>query len=212
MESVNEPYANVTGTIPFPTERDIHFTGTQINYYFVCKRKLWLFSHNIELERESDLVQQGKLLHERSYKRKLKEIQVDRIKVDFLESKITTEFSQNSDAEISLQQVDADRKESRVSVILHEVKKSKSMHKAHTFQLLYYMFYLREKYDVNVAYGMLHYPLLKTQISVELTEENMSELKDVITSVKTTVSLAKPPEPVWIKPCRLCAYTEMCWG
>ncbi len=28
----------------------LHFTGTQINYYFVCKRKLWLFSHNMELK------------------------------------------------------------------------------------------------------------------------------------------------------------------
>ena len=26
--------------------------GTQINYYFICKTKLWLFSHNIQLEDE----------------------------------------------------------------------------------------------------------------------------------------------------------------
>ena len=26
--------------------------GTQINYYFICKTKLWLFSHNIQLEHE----------------------------------------------------------------------------------------------------------------------------------------------------------------
>ena len=36
------------------------FTGTQVNYYAVCKRKLWLFSHDIEMEREN--VQIGKNL------------------------------------------------------------------------------------------------------------------------------------------------------
>ncbi|MEM3192938.1 MAG: Dna2/Cas4 domain-containing protein, partial [Candidatus Parvarchaeota archaeon] len=36
------------------------FTGTQVNYYFVCKRKLWFFSHNIELESDSDLVLMGR--------------------------------------------------------------------------------------------------------------------------------------------------------
>jgi len=54
----------------------LHFTGTQINYYFVCKRKLWFFSHNMELESDSDLVHLGKLLHEHSCKRKLKEVGV----------------------------------------------------------------------------------------------------------------------------------------
>ncbi|HLG30213.1 MAG TPA: Dna2/Cas4 domain-containing protein [Candidatus Brocadiales bacterium] len=34
----------------------LRFTGTQINYFFVCKRKLWLFSRRIEMERESDAV------------------------------------------------------------------------------------------------------------------------------------------------------------
>ncbi|MEM3489504.1 MAG: Dna2/Cas4 domain-containing protein, partial [Nitrososphaerota archaeon] len=38
------------------TNEDMKFTGTQVNYYFVCKRKLWFFSHNIELESDSDLV------------------------------------------------------------------------------------------------------------------------------------------------------------
>ncbi|MEM4284287.1 MAG: Dna2/Cas4 domain-containing protein, partial [Candidatus Caldarchaeum sp.] len=45
-------------------DSDLYFTGTQINYYFVCKRKLWFFSHNMELESESDVVLLGKLLHE----------------------------------------------------------------------------------------------------------------------------------------------------
>ena len=45
------------------SDEPVKFTGTQINYYFVCKRKLWLFSHNMELESESDLVHLWRLLH-----------------------------------------------------------------------------------------------------------------------------------------------------
>ncbi len=43
--------------------------GTQINYYFICKTKLWLFSHNIQLEDEHENVKLGKFLHETSFKR-----------------------------------------------------------------------------------------------------------------------------------------------
>ena len=57
--------------------------GTQINYYFICKTKLWLFSHNIQMEQESDNVSLGKQLHENSYKKE-KEFLIDNlINVDF---------------------------------------------------------------------------------------------------------------------------------
>jgi CRISPR/Cas system-associated exonuclease Cas4 (RecB family) len=46
--------------IPSP---ELVYTGTQVNYYFVCRRKLWLFSRNFEMEQSSDLVLLGKLLH-----------------------------------------------------------------------------------------------------------------------------------------------------
>ncbi|HLG30216.1 MAG TPA: Dna2/Cas4 domain-containing protein, partial [Candidatus Brocadiales bacterium] len=96
----------------------IRFTGTQINYYFVCKRKLWLFSNHIEMERESDAVLIGKLLHEASYQRQTKEIVIDdTIKIDFLDGK----------------------------GVIHEVKKSDKLEKPHEYQLLYYLYYLKQK-------------------------------------------------------------------
>ncbi|MFH1897759.1 MAG: Dna2/Cas4 domain-containing protein [Candidatus Desantisbacteria bacterium] len=48
------------------------YTGTQVNYYLICKRKLWLFSHHLEMEATSDLVTLGKVLQEESYSRKHK--------------------------------------------------------------------------------------------------------------------------------------------
>ena len=58
--------------------------GTQINYYFICKTKLWLFSHNIQLEHESENVKLGKLLHEDSFKREKDYLIDNLINVDFI--------------------------------------------------------------------------------------------------------------------------------
>ena len=56
---------------------NIRFTGTQVNYYFLCKKKLWYFTHDIQMERSSDAVYLGKLIHESSYGREKKEINID---------------------------------------------------------------------------------------------------------------------------------------
>ena len=45
--------------MPKLLSESLHFTGTQLNYYFVCKRKLWLFSHNLEMEQSYDAVLLG---------------------------------------------------------------------------------------------------------------------------------------------------------
>ena len=45
-------------------------TGTHFNYYQLCHRKLWLFSNGINMEQESDLVYEGKLVHEYCYRKK----------------------------------------------------------------------------------------------------------------------------------------------
>ena len=42
-------------------------TGTHFNYYQVCKRKLWLFANSINFEHTSDLVYEGRLIHDDSY-------------------------------------------------------------------------------------------------------------------------------------------------
>ncbi len=160
------------------------FTGTEINYYFVCKRKLWLFSHNMELESDSDLVLMGKLLHESSYRRKaLKEMELERIKIDFIEK----------------------------SKEIHEVKRSKKIEKAHIYQLLYYIHFLKKIANVETT-GVLNYPLLKRKVKVDLTVEREKELENVLRDVKSIISQEKPQEAEWKSYCKNCAYRELCWG
>lgn len=161
-----------------------NFTGTQINYYFVCKRKLWLFSHNMTLESDSDLVLRGKLLHENSYKRQsLKEVEIDRIKIDFVEK----------------------------SKEIHEVKRSRRIEDAHVYQLLYYLYFLKKTANV-VSKGVLNYPLLKKKVDVELTAEKEAELTDILSGVSDIIRQDKPPEAEWKSYCRNCAYRDLCWG
>jgi CRISPR-associated exonuclease Cas4 len=162
--------------------RGLVFTGSQVNYFFVCWRKLWLFSHDLDLEADSDLVLLGRLLHETGYARKFKEVSIGRVKIDFLE---------------------------RGSGEIHEVKRSRRMEKAHLFQLLYYIYYLG-KFGVNVK-GVLHYPLLKRTVNVELTEEKARELETVLEEMKKIIAMAEPPL-VERKPiCKKCSYYELCW-
>lgn len=65
-------------------------TGTHFNYYQLCLRKLWLFANGINKEQESDLVYEGKLVHESSYPQrtsKYEEVEIDGIKVDYYDVK-----------------------------------------------------------------------------------------------------------------------------
>lgn len=161
----------------------LHFTGTQINYYFVCKRKLWFFSHNMELESDSDLVLLGKLLHEHSYKRKLKEVEVGRIKIDFIEK----------------------------AQEIHEIKRSRKIENAHVYQLLYYLYFVK-KFTGKVMKGILNYPLLKKKVNVQLTQEKEREMDNLLEDVNSIINMERPPEAKWVKYCRTCAYRELCWG
>ena len=52
----------------------MEFTGKELNYLHVCRRKLWLFRHGIRPELENDLVQLGMLLGEETFTRQEKEI------------------------------------------------------------------------------------------------------------------------------------------
>ena len=60
-------------------------TGVMIYYYFVCKRKLWYFCHEIRMEAENEDVILGKILDESSYSKNEKHINIDNIiNIDFI--------------------------------------------------------------------------------------------------------------------------------
>lgn len=159
------------------------FTGTQINYYFICHRKLWLFSHGLNMEHNSDTVYLGKLIGEESYDREKKEIQIDNL--------------------ISIDFVGSDR-------VIHEIKKSNKMEQAHEFQLLYYLYYLKTK-GIDDVTGKINYPKLRQTVDIKLTPENECKLNDIFKAMQKIIDSKKLPERLKISFCKKCSYFELCW-
>ena len=87
--------------------------GTHFNYYHVCHRKLWLFANGINMEHTSDLVYEGKLIHEGTYPQRserYEELEIEGCKIDFYDAR---------------------------NRVVHEIKKSDKIESAHEWQLKY---------------------------------------------------------------------------
>lgn len=162
------------------------FTGTQVNYYVICPTKLWLFSHFITMEHNSDSVKLGKLLQEYSFLQRKKDIVIDqKISIDFIKKKD--------------------------KLILHEIKKSNALEKAHIYQLLYYIYYLKYKKGIDNIEGIINYPTNRKIVKVTLTPEKKRGLEEMFRKIKEVISSQKPPIPKRRKYCKKCSYYELCW-
>ena len=165
------------------TETSPIFTGTQVNYYFVCHRKLWLFSHGLDMEHTSDTVYLGKLIGEESYDREKKEVVIDEaIKIDFIGT----------------------------NGVIHEIKKSDKVEQAHEFQLLYYLYYLKQKGITDII-GEINYPKLRQKKRILLTQEKEGQLKEIFNKMENIINKSDPPEKKKVSFCRKCSYYELCW-
>jgi CRISPR-associated exonuclease Cas4 len=157
-------------------------SGVEINYYFVCKRKLWFFSHNISMEHTSEAVEKGSAIHENSYARKRREIGFDGIKLDFVEVN---------------------------KGLIHEVKKSKAVEKAHIWQLKYYLYRLK---GFGVAFtGKIDYPLIRRTENVNLDENDENEMEHILKDIEKIKSLPIPPSEKMTCICKKCSYYEFCY-
>lgn len=159
-------------------------TGTEINYYFVCHRKLWLFARNLQMEQESQDVHIGRLIHDQSYTREpRKEMQFEGIKLDFVDLR---------------------------DGVIHEVKKSKSIEPAHRWQLLYYLYVLKKAGSDGLK-GEIDYPLLRRREEVVLTDELETELLGFLEKVEDIKRQPSAPDRIRKSFCKTCSYFELCW-
>ena len=158
-------------------------TGTEINYFFLCKRKLWLFSHKIHMEHNSDNVSLGKHISETTFKRVNHEIQIDDIVLDFFDP---------------------------IKKIVHEVKKKDKMEEIHIWQLKYYIYRLEEK-GISGVTGVLNYPKLRKALSVRLSDNDRIKITEIVTEVDAIIHQSEAP-PLINKPfCKKCSYYELCY-
>ena len=162
---------------------DKDITGLMVYYYEVCKRKLWYFTNDIQLEENNSNVILGKLLEENSYTRDEKKINIDGvINIDFIHSK----------------------------KILHEIKKSNSIEPASILQVQYYLYYLEKKGLVGLK-GILDYPLLKQTVEVNLSDSDRENLENIIIGIKEILGKESPPILEKKNICKKCAYFDLCF-
>ncbi len=163
--------------------KEMYIRGIQVNYYYICKTKLWLFSHGITMEKESDLVKLGSLLHRETFLRDEKDVMIEPIAIDVVRGK-----------------------NGEITVV--EVKRSERMEKAHIFQVAYYLYFL-EKLGIK-AKGQISYPKKKKVVDVILDEKMREEVEKALREIEETVR-GEIPKPVYRSFCRKCAYYELCF-
>ena len=162
---------------------DKDITGLMVYYYEVCKRKLWYFVNEIQLEENNSNIILGKLLEENTYTRDEKKINIDGvINIDFIRSK----------------------------KILHEIKKSNSIEPASLLQVQYYLYYLEKKGLIGLK-GILDYPLLKQTVEVNLTNKDRENLDNIIIGIKEILRKESPPALEKNGICKKCAYFDLCF-
>ncbi len=158
-------------------------TGTDIAYYFACKRKLWLSNKNLNMEQNSENVALGKVISENSYHREKHEIKIGNIVIDFFDSKTNT---------------------------INEVKKSDRMEELHFWQVKYYIKVLTQKGIPDVK-GKIDYPKLRKTAEVFLTEEDSYKLDEIEKEIGILISQTSAPPVINASFCKKCAYYEFCY-
>lgn len=162
-------------------------TGTHFNYYLVCHRKLWFFANSIQMEHTSDLVYEGKLIHESSYPQRAsryEELEIDGIKIDYYDPK---------------------------NKVIHEIKKSAKIELAHEWQLKYYMYVLKNRGVEDVS-GILEYPQLRQRSEVYLSLVDEHRIAEMIEEISRLIQAKSSPQLQKKNICRNCSYHDLCYS
>ncbi len=165
----------------------MYVTATHINYYYVCQRKLWLFGNGINMEHTSDLVTEGKLVHETSYPNRAaryEEVRIGGSVIDFYDPR---------------------------EKVVHEVKKSSAKEEAHIWQVKYYLL-LFEREGIDGVTGLLEYPLLRETMRVELEEGDRERLCRMEAEIRQLVEAEACPSCLPKGKCGACSYFEFCYA
>jgi CRISPR-associated protein Cas4 len=164
----------------------MQINATLINLYHVCKRECWLHANGIRFEHTSDLVAEGKLIHEKSYPQRperYEELEIDGIKLDFYDAR---------------------------NRVIHEIKKSDKVEEAHRWQLKYYIHVL-ERNGVEGVTGILEYPTLRQTEKVELTDDDRIKIAEIEQKIEQLLASDVCPPRIKSKICRQCSYYDFCY-
>jgi CRISPR-associated exonuclease Cas4 len=161
-------------------------TATQLNYFHICKYKLWLFSNGISMEHTSGLVEEGKVLHTTAYAqrpKKYREIMLGGSKIDFYDPK---------------------------KKVIFETKRSPAMQLIDVWQVKFYIF-LFEKSGIFGVTGKIEYPYTRQRKIVSLDDRDKLYLEKASLEVINIIAKRSPPVKERKAICDSCAYHDFCW-
>lgn len=164
----------------------MHINATLINLHNVCKRELWLHANCIRFEYTSELVYDGKLIHENSYPQRserYEELEVDGCKIDFYDAR---------------------------NKIIHEIKRSDKVEQAHEWQVKYYI-YVLEQNGIEGVTGLLEYPTLRHTAKVVITEDDRKKIKAMEQDILRIIQADDCPPVINSRICKNCSYYEFCY-
>jgi len=156
-----------------------------VQAHFICKRQVWLISHQILPDQYNEYIDIGRTIAKHSYPRKRKEIRLAHAVIDVWE-KDGWDF------------------------VVSEVKKSSRAKESARMQLLYYLYLLEREAGIK-ARGELRFPEEKRKEEVVLTEQAVAEIEKICADIRKIVSRDTPPPLEKNKYCRKCGYREYCW-
>jgi CRISPR-associated exonuclease Cas4 len=161
-------------------------TATLVNYLHLCHRKLWLHANHIRMEHNSELVAEGKQLHEHAYPQRAeryREIILDGSVIDFYDP---------------------------YEKVVHEMKKSDKMEHSHIAQVQFYLYLLR-KNGVEGATGLIEYPKLRQTQTVQLASDDVPVVEGWIRDIERIVDSEQCPGRIAKSKCRSCSYFDFCY-
>jgi CRISPR-associated exonuclease Cas4 len=138
------------------------------------------------MEHTSDLVYEGRLIHETSYPQrseKFEEVEIDGVKIDFYDSK---------------------------NRVVHEIKKSNKLEDAHLWQLKYYL-YVLERNGIDGISGILEYPRLRKITKVILSDMDREYIKNLLNRINMVIESEECPPAERKSYCGTCSYYEFCY-
>jgi CRISPR-associated exonuclease Cas4 len=147
------------------------------------------------MEHTSDIVADGKLLHESSYPQRAEKYR-----------EINMSFTLGNEVEL-LGKIDFyDAKEK----IIHEIKRSDKIEEAHEWQVKFYI-YLLELNGIEGATAILEYPKLRITKEVTLSYVDKEYLKVMFIKIAEIMEAETCPPVINSKICKSCSYYELCY-
>lgn len=159
-----------------------NISGVMVQYYVTCKRELWFYINQINMNYNNDDISIGKAIHGKSYSRENKEIRLDNMVFDFIK---------NDDG-----------------LTIFEMKKSSRLTLGAKYQLYFYLYNLRLiKPDVR---GVLAYPKERKKEEIVLDDDIIEEMERILDGILEVSNLNEPPLAENKPYCKRCSFYELC--